>query len=154
KPETPGVVRRTVVELAPALVHYASVVSELESWSGPAIDDMTAQLDFLLPKQAISIHGISRLRHLPRHLQALTIRLEEMNQNPDRDADRQDEVNFVEEQLEKQLSKLPAARANTKEAKDIAWQIQELRVSLFAQRLGTPRPVSAQRIQKAIAKLR
>ncbi|ALC06115.1 ATP-dependent RNA helicase HrpA [Corynebacterium deserti GIMN1.010] len=154
KAETPGAVRRIVVDLAPALVQYASVVSELDAWSGPAIDDMLSQLDFLLPKQTISIHGISRLRNLPRYLHAISIRLEEMNQNTDRDADRQDTVTMVENELEKQLSKLPAQRRNSKEAKDVAWQIQELRVSLFAQRLGTPRPVSPQRIQKAIAKLR
>lgn len=154
KPATPAAVRRTVVDLAPALVHYATLKSELSNWTGAAIEDMKSQLKFLLPKQAISIHGISRLRHLPRYLHAMEIRMEEMSQNPDRDADRQDEVNGVEEYLESRLNKLPSQRRNTREVKDILWQIQELRVSLFAQRLGTPQPVSPQRIRKAVDKLR
>ncbi|MFP7364673.1 ATP-dependent RNA helicase HrpA [Corynebacterium callunae] len=154
KPATPGAVRRTVVDLAPALVHYASLRSEVNQWTGAAIDDIKSQLEFLLPKQAISIHGISRLRHLPRYLHAIEIRMEEMSLNPDRDADRQDEVNAVEEYLESRLQKLPSQRRNTREVKDILWQIQELRVSLFAQRLGTPQPVSAQRVRKAVDKLR
>lgn len=153
KPQVAGEVRRTVVELAPALVQYANAVSELADWSGPAIDDMTAQLEFLLPQHAISLHGSARLRHLPRYLHAMNIRLEEMNRDPDRDADRQDEVNEVEEYLERRLSKLPANRRSARPVKDILWQIQELRVSLFAQRLGTPQPVSVQRIRKLVDKL-
>ncbi|GAB3590980.1 ATP-dependent RNA helicase HrpB [Corynebacterium faecale] len=154
KPAVAGEVRRTVVDLAPALVLYANVTSELDGWTGPAIDDMGAQLDFLLPKQAISIHGIKRLRHLPRYLHAMTVRLEEMNRDPDRDADRQAEINEVEAYLETRLSKLPNNRRTTREVKDILWQVQELRVSLFAQRLGTPTPVSAQRVRKMVDKLR
>ena len=154
KPAAPAEVRRTVVDLAPALVLYANVKTELEGWTGPAIDDMVSQLEFLLPPQAISIHGAQRLRHLPRYLHAMTVRLEEMNRDPDRDADRQDEVNAVEEYLENRLTKLPSNRRATREVKDIRWQIQELRVSLFAQRLGTPMPVSVPRIRKMVDKLR
>lgn len=154
KPAAPAEVRRTVVDLAPALVLYANVMTELEGWTGPAIDDMVSQLEFLLPPQAISIHGAQRLRHLPRYLHAMMVRLEEMNRDPDRDADRQDEVNAVEEYLENRLTKLPSNRRSTREVKDIRWQIQELRVSLFSQRLGTPMPVSVPRIRKMVDKLR
>ncbi|WP_293951193.1 ATP-dependent RNA helicase HrpA [uncultured Corynebacterium sp.] len=154
KPAAAGEVRRTIVDLAPALVLYANVMSELEGWTGPAIDDMMSQLEFLLPKQAISIHGAQRLRHLPRYLHAMTIRMEEMNRDPDRDADRQDEINAVKDYLDTRLAKLPTNRRATREVKDIRWQIQELRVSLFAQRLGTPMPVSVQRIKKMVDKLR
>ncbi|WP_080794623.1 ATP-dependent RNA helicase HrpA [Corynebacterium pacaense] len=153
-PAVPGEVRRAVVDLAPALVQYSSVVSELDSWSGPAIEDMLAQLDFLLPPHALSVHGIARLRNLPRYLHAMRIRLEEMNRDPDKDADRQDAVAGVEEYLRARLRKLPKGREKTREVKDILWQIQELRVSLFAQRLGTPAPVSPQRIKKMVDRLR
>lgn len=77
-----------------------------------------------------------------------------MNRDPDRDADRQDEINAVEDYLDTRLAKLPTNRRATREVKDIRWQIQELRVSLFAQRLGTPMPVSVQRIKKMVDKLR
>ena len=52
------------------------------------------------------------------------------------------------------LARLPKGREKTREVKDIRWMIEELRVSLFAQRLGTARPISLRRIQKAVDKLR
>ncbi|MDO5669490.1 MAG: ATP-dependent RNA helicase HrpA [Corynebacterium sp.] len=153
-PEVPGMVRRTVVSLAPALIEYQSVAEELNAWSGDAIDDMKAQLGFLLPRNAVTVHGTGQLRHLPRYLQAMRIRLEEMAQDPDKDADRQDEVEEAQSYLQLRLAKLPAGREKTREVKDIRWMIEELRVSLFAQRLGTARPISLRRIQKAVDKLR
>lgn len=153
-PDVPGAVRRTVVSLAPALIEYQSVVEELGKWSGAAIDDMKAQLEFLLPRNAVTIHGSAQLRHLPRYLQAMRIRLEEMGQDPDKDADRQDEVEEAQTYLNLRLAKLPKGREKTREVKDIRWMIEELRVSLFAQRLGTARPISLRRIQKAVDKLR
>ncbi|AGF72672.1 ATP-dependent RNA helicase HrpA [Corynebacterium halotolerans] len=154
KPEVPGMVRRTVVALAPALVEYQSVVEELKNWTGEAIEDMTAQLAFLLPQNAVTLHGIAHLRHLPRYLQAMRIRLEEMALDPDKDADRQDEVAAAREYLDRKLAKLPKGRGKTREVREIRWMIEELRVSLFAQRLGTARPISRRRIEKAVDKLR
>ena len=51
------------------------------------------------------------------------------------------------------LQRLPANQAKSRAIKDINWRIQELRVSLFAQRLGTAKPVSPRRIEKMIDKL-
>jgi ATP-dependent helicase HrpA len=45
---------------------------------------------------------------------------------------------------------LPPGRAAAEDVQAIGWQIEELRVSLWAQQLGTPRPVSEQRIYRAI----
>ncbi len=154
KPEVPGAVRRTVVALGPALVEYAHVSGELAQWEGPAIDDMRAQLDFLLPQQAVTVHGLVHLQHLPRYLQAMRIRLKEMNLDPDKDADRQAEVDEAKAYIRNRLRSLPAGREKTREVKEIYWMVEELRVSLFAQRLGTARPISLRRIQKAVDKLR
>ncbi|QCB28600.1 ATP-dependent RNA helicase HrpA [Corynebacterium endometrii] len=154
KPGVPGAVRRAVVGIAPALVEYANVAAELKKWTGPAIDDMHKQLEFLLPKNAITMHGMIHLQHLPRYIKAMNIRLEEMGIDPDRDADRQAEVEEAEAYLANKLRNLPAGREKTREVKEIKWMIQELRVSLFAQRLGTARPVSLRRVQKAVDKLR
>ena len=153
KPKVPGRVRQSVVALAPALVQYARVADELKKWTGPAIDDMRKQLEFLLPKHAITVHGIEHLRHLPRYLQAMSIRLEEMGVDPDKDADRQAEVENAKAYLDNKLRNLPAGRVKSREVKAIRWMIQELRVSLFAQRLGTAHAVSLRRIQKAVDKL-
>lgn len=152
-PDVPGRVRQSVVGVAPALVSYGRVKDELAKWTGPAIDDMNRQLDFMLPKNAITVHGMGHLRHLGRYLDAMLIRLDEMGLDPDRDADRQDEVEGVKAYLSAQLKSLPDAVAQSAAVRDILWMVQELRVSLFAQRLGTARPISARRIEKAIDKL-
>lgn len=150
----PARVRKTVVTLAPALVTYEKVAAELAEWSGEAIVDMKNQLEFLLPVGAISKHGLDRLQHLPRYLAAMQHRLEQMDLNPDRDADNQDEIERVKLQLAERLRRLPSGREKTTEVKNIQWMLEELRVSLFAQQLGTAYPISARRIEKAIAKLR
>ncbi|WP_408922127.1 ATP-dependent RNA helicase HrpA [Corynebacterium tuberculostearicum] len=154
KPQVPGRVRQAVVAIAPGLAEYSNLRAELAHWDGPAIDDMRAQLDFLLPRTAITVHGMSHLRHLPRYIQAMRIRLEDMNLDPDRDADRQAEVDNAKAYLSNRLRNLPAGREKTREVKDVRWMIEELRVSLFAQRLGTAHAVSLRRIQKAVDKLR
>ena len=154
KPQVPGRVRQAVVAIAPGLAEYSNLRAELAHWDGPAIDDMRAQLDFLLPRNAITVHGMSHLRHLPRYIQAMRIRLEDMNLDPDRDTDRQAEVDNAKAYLSNRLRSLPAGREKTREVKDVHWMIEELRVSLFAQRLGTAHAVSLRRIQKAVDKLR
>jgi ATP-dependent helicase HrpA len=128
--------------------------NELKDWDGPAIDDMKRQLDFLLPKHAVSIHGSARLKHLPRYIQAMKIRLEDMGREPAKDEQRQITVNNLERQLSDKINSLPNKRANARAVKDIQWLIQELRVSLFAQRLGTAQSVSERKISKAISALK
>lgn len=154
RPQVAGGVRRVVVTLAPALAEYANIAAELRQWEGPAIDDMTSQLQFFLPKHAVTVHGIGHLQHLPRYIDAMRIRLEDMRLDPDRDADRQSVIDSVKAYLAQRMKSLPAGRTKTKAYKDILWLIEELRVSLFAQRLGTPRPVSQRRIEKKIDALR
>ncbi|MTD91359.1 ATP-dependent RNA helicase HrpA [Corynebacterium hiratae] len=154
KPEVPGRVRQAVVAIAPGLAEYSNLNAELKQWEGPAIDDIRDQLKFLLPPNAITMHGMQHLRHLPRYIQAARIRLEDMNLDTDRDADRQADVDEAKAYLNNRLRTLPAGREKTREVKDIYWMIEELRVSLFAQRLGTAHAVSVRRIQKAADKLR
>ena len=154
KPQVPGQVRQLVVGMAKALPAYHRVVSQLAEWDGPAIDDMRAQLEFMLPKGAVARHGWANLRHLPRYLEAMEIRLADMALDPDRDAELEDEIAEVGEYLEKRLQRLPEGRRKSVAVRDIGWMVQELRVSLFAQRLGTARTVSPQRIKKAIDKLK
>ena len=154
KPQVPGRVRQAVVAIAPGLAEYSNLRAELAHWDGATIDDMREQLELLLPRNAITIHGMSHLRHLPRYIQAMRIRLEDMNLDPDRDADRQAEVDNAKAYLANRLRSLPPGREKTREVKDIRWMVEELRVSLFAQRLGTAHAVSLRRIQKAVDKLR
>ncbi|MBC3185401.1 ATP-dependent RNA helicase HrpA [Corynebacterium sp. zg-331] len=152
-PQVTAQVRRSIVTIAPALVSYERVANELSQWEGPAIDDMQAELHFLLPPKALIVHGMNRLKHLPRYLQAMTMRLAEMNHDPDKDAARQEEVDAVMTRLRAVLAKRPEGMDKTTPVKDVLWMIEEFRVSLFAQRLGTAQPVSRKRIMRAIDRL-
>ena len=115
---------------------------------------MQAQLEFLVPKNALAVHGIGRLKHLGRYVKAMRMRLDDMGVQPDRDARRQAVIHGLEAALAARLAKMPAARAKSAAVKDIYWLLQELRVSLFAQTLGTAQKVSESKISKAIAALR
>ena len=153
KPKVPGQVRQLIVALTPAAVRYQRVAAQLEQWEGPAIDDMRAQLDFLMGPQAVTKYGWQRLRHLDRYLHAMEQRLDDMGLNPDRDADLEDQVKAVEVQLTRKLEQLPSGFAASEKARAVQWMLQEFRVSLFAQRLGTAGSISAARISKAINRL-
>ncbi|WP_276651485.1 ATP-dependent RNA helicase HrpA [Corynebacterium vitaeruminis] len=153
RPLVAGRVRQMIVALAPGLVSYFDIQNQLKGWKGAAIDDLNRQLDFLLPEHAVSKHGVTRLKHLPRYLQAMSIRLEEMDRNPGKDQQRQEVVEKLEAQLSQKVSSARKGSIRVSNIRDIQWQLQELRVSLFAQRLGTAQSVSERKIAKAIQSL-
>nr|MDT0523687.1 DUF3418 domain-containing protein [Streptomyces sp. DSM 41633] len=109
-----------------------------------------SQLDRLLPNGFVAATGIARLNDLARYITAIARRLERLPQGLDADRERMARVHAVEDAYDDLVSALSEARAEDPKVRDIAWQIEELRVSLWAQQLGTPRPVSEQRIYKAI----
>lgn len=154
KPTIPGAVRRAIVSIAPGLAAYSNIMQELSGWEGPAIDDIRKQLAFMLPPNAITVHGMQNLQHLPRYIEAIRVRLEHLEAEPERDEERQAEVSSARSYLEQHMDRLPANRRKTRAYKDVLWRIQELRVSLFAQHLGTQKPVSVRRIEKMVDKLR
>lgn len=147
-------VRQLVVGIASAMPTYVTVRNHLAQWEGEAIEDMRAQLEFMLPRGAVATHGWQHLRHLPRYLTAMEVRLNEMGHDPSRDALREAEVAEAEKYLQAALARLPKARAKSSEVREIRWLIQELRVSLFAQRLGTAQSVSLTRVKKKVDWLR
>ncbi len=116
-----------------------------------AVADIRAQLDRLLPKGFVTITGVTRLADLTRYLLAIGRRLERLPHALGADRERMDRVHAVEDAYDDLVRTLSPARAAGADVGDIGWQIEELRVSLWAQQLGTPRPVSEQRIYKAIA---
>jgi ATP-dependent helicase HrpA len=70
-----------------------------------------------------------------------------------RDADRMGTVHRVEGAYLRAMAALTGPRRCGAEARAVRWMIEELRVSLFAQTLGTPVPVSEQRIASALDRL-
>jgi len=115
-----------------------------------AIADVRAQLDRLLPPGFVTTTGVAHLADLARYLTAIGRRLERLPYASEADRERMRQVHAVQDAYAALVRDLPPARRTSPEVRDIARQIEELRVSLWAQQLGTPRPVSEQRIYRAI----
>ena len=99
------------------------------------------QVQELLPAAFLRQIPFERLPHVPRYLKAMLLRMERATMNPARDRERAGQVRAYEETLQK----LQAARGLTADTRrDIdafRWLIEELKVSVFAQELGTAQPV-------------
>ena len=107
----------------------------------------------LLGDGFISRTGIAHLGDLSRYLQADLHRLEKLPENPRRDEQLAWQIGDLEQYWSAQKQKLSARRRAEPEVQEIDWLLEELRVSLFAQTLGTAQTVSDKRIRKAIAEL-
>jgi ATP-dependent helicase HrpA len=77
-------------------------------------------------------------------------RLEKMPIDPHSDRARMLKIEKIQQAWSTWYNKLPAVRREDEDVKDVRWMIEELRVSYFAQQLGTPYPVSEKRIQQAM----
>lgn len=119
-----------------------------------AVADIRTQLDRLLPAGFVTATGAARLADLTRYLLGIRRRLEGLPRAAQADRERMQRVRAVQEAFDELVHVLPQPARAAVEVRDIARQIEELRVSLWAQQLGTPRPVSEQRIYRAIDAVR
>ena len=115
-----------------------------------AVVDIGAQLSTLIGPGFVTTTGATHLGDLARYLTAICRRLERLPGGQSADRDRMQRVHAVEDAYSQLLQALSPARAAGDDVRDIARLIQEFRVSLWAQQLGTARPVSEQRIYRAI----
>jgi ATP-dependent helicase HrpA len=115
-----------------------------------AIADIRAQLAALTPEGFVTATGAAHLRDLTRYLTAIAHRLDRLPRGVAVDRDRMARIQNVQAAYDELLHALSPARASADDVGDIARMIQELRVSLWAQQLGTPKPISEQRIYRAI----
>jgi ATP-dependent helicase HrpA len=119
----------------------------------PAVVDIRAQLDGLIAPGFLTAAGTGRLPALARYVKAVGRRLDKLADNAGRDAQQMAVVHRVQDAYARALSSLPPEVRASDAAREIRWQIEELRVSLFAQTMGTPVPVSERRIMTAIDNL-
>ena len=115
--------------------------------------DARAQFDALIYPGFVSETGLRRLPDLARYLRAISRRLDTAAQDPARDAERAAAVHRVMGAYRDVLAELPPARREEAGVRSVRWMIEELRVSLFAQVLGTAGPVSEKRIRDALSRL-
>lgn len=155
RPKLNEVVTRIVRLVVPVLAAAHEVSTALAATREADIaQDVRDQLDELIFAGFIARWGPARLRELPRYLRAAAARLAALPASAARDRQGMAEVDAALSAYDQLLARLPESRRNAAEVTEIRWMIQELRVSLFAQKLGTPHPVSLKRIQKAIGAVR
>ncbi|MBO2449400.1 ATP-dependent RNA helicase HrpA [Actinomadura barringtoniae] len=117
----------------------------------PSLTEIRDRLAGLLPKGFVTATGWHRLPDLPRYLRALQVRLDKLPENPNRDRQLSHQAVVLEQEYDQLLRRLPPARRSDEAVRQIRWMLEEYRVSLFAQQIGTRYPVSDKRIRKALA---
>jgi ATP-dependent helicase HrpA len=107
-----------------------------------ALDDIHSQLSHLIHAGFLRDLSAERLKHYPRYLEGILLRLARLRNAPDKDSERMDELapmwaSYLEQ-------------ANDLELNELRWLLEEMRISLFAQELKTAVPVSAKRLRKLL----
>jgi ATP-dependent helicase HrpA len=131
------------------LLEWATAQRKLKD-SRPAkdtADDIAAQLARLVGRRFVVATPWAALAHLPRYLKGVQMRLDKWRADPARDAQRLAELRPLEQRFVRAL----AERKGVADARleEFRWLLEELRISLFAQELRTPQPVSIKRLEKA-----
>ncbi|MFE4465396.1 ATP-dependent RNA helicase HrpA [Oerskovia sp. NPDC056781] len=151
-------VHQIVGHVVAALTAARNLDGEIRSANSLALlntlQDVRDQVAGLLGVGFVSRTPAHRLPHLTRYLRAASYRIEKAATNPHRDAELAWRVHDVEEAYAKARAAYaagPADAARLAELDEARWLIEEFRVSLFAQQLGTDGPVSEKRIRKVLA---
>ena len=129
------------------LTEFHGLPKKLQGVQPQAAADMQAQLQGLVHKRFVTETEFSQLAHFPRYLKAINVRLEKLRADPLRDAKSMAEWTGAASQFLR-ISKVQAGKNTDPRMAEFRWMLEELRVSLFAQELRTPMPVSAKRLQK------
>jgi ATP-dependent helicase HrpA len=119
----------------------------------PALADIRRQLTGLVHVGFVTETGWRQLHHLPRYLKAIVHRLDRLPGTLARDRQLMVSVQEIEQEFRELRAELPMGGPADEGLREIRWMIEELRVNLFAQALGTAYPVSDKRIFKAMDQL-
>ena len=140
-----GEISRLLTEI---VTEAAGIPLKLRRLSGEKAltDDIEAQLNDLFRKDFLTTVPLSQLAHYPRYLRAVHYRLDRYRDDPVRDESRRADI----ERLSVPLMRARVARRGQPDSRldEFGWMLQELRVSLFAQQLRTPMPVSVKRLER------
>ena len=144
-----------------ALQSYADLqkkVASAKAASPTAHADIQAQMQGLIFPKFVAEIPYAQLVHLPRYLKAIAMRIDKLRSNPSRDAQCQKDWESVARPWQKLLqvnrSTTSYAMAEDQVLMDFRWQLEELRVALYAQELKTPTPMSLKRLEKVLASFR
>jgi ATP-dependent helicase HrpA len=151
-------VQEVVALVMPMFEGFHQAELALENASNPlwqyAISDVRAQLDTLAGPNFLSETPWDWLKHFPRYFRAVVLRLEALPANRQRDAEFSEELYYRWQAYAKRLHEHEAMGIFDPELAQFRWMLEEYRVSLYAQRLGTAMAVSSKRLDRQWAKVR
>lgn len=145
----------TILKQVEQVLAHARTVDKLISRSSSpallaALSDVRGQLEGLVHRGFITEAGAKRLPDLVRYLRGIEQRLDKIGANAMRDRSGMAVVHTLTEEYQKRLRAVPTGKYPSPELLEVRWMLEELRISLFAQTIGTPYPVSDKRIRKAL----
>ncbi len=116
--------------------------------------DMREQLDQLVYAGFVRAAGKHALREIPRYLEAIGKRIEKIQRDPARDVRQQAELREPLMRWQALQQDKPQLAATLSVAREYRWLLEEFRVSLFAQELGTRQKVSGKRLDEQWGQVR
>lgn len=144
-----------------SLQAYADLQKKLaqaKAASPNAFVDIQSQVQGLVFPKMVADIPYEQLVHVPRYLKAIALRIDKLRANPSRDAQCQKDWESVARPWQKLIGGNRGSAAYAIEQDqalmDFRWQLEELRVALYAQELKTPSPMSLKRLEKILASLR
>lgn len=149
---TDAVVRvvQNIANECPALVARLSAAGSGVSTAGMARlrNDLAQQMHNLVYPGFLSVTPWEKLQHMPRYVKGMILRLDKYAANPERDGRHAAAIAGLWNLYAQRLRKHRDNGISDPNLADFRWQVEELRISLFAQELRTPSPVSVKRLQK------
>ena len=132
------------------LTEWQALLKKLPAFKAHAatVKDIEAQVARLMGKRFVAATPFERLQHYPRYLKAAALRLDKLKADPARDSRLMAEFAPLWTNYERRVGALAKQGMIDENLEQFRWLLEELRVSLFAQELKTPTPVSAKRLQK------
>ncbi len=149
-------VRAELRDVLPRLARWVEAILEKRQQillGKQSLRHLRAEVDALVPARFLDHVPFARLPHLARYLQALQIRAERAALNPRRDAERARRLQPYLHTLQRFRETAARNHLVWRQWDRLRWQIEEFKVSLFAQELGTAEPVSEKRLDQTVAAL-
>jgi ATP-dependent helicase HrpA len=146
-----GLVMQEVCRMVGAvLTEWQAVNKKLPAFKAhtAAVQDIEAQVKRLMGKRFVAETPFDRLQHYPRYFKGIQVRLDKLKANPTRDAQLLAEYTPLWTNYERRALQLAKLSSPDPQVEQFRWLLEELRISLFAQELRTPTPVSVKRLQK------
>jgi len=141
-PALPRAKTKTLADLSQLNLAPGSAAKPTDLWE--------AELDALLPRNFLAVISFAQLAQVPRYLKALGTRRERAKLNPVKDKERAQLIAPFLTKLKSLQDNPPKFPEAGKQVEEFRWLVEEYKVSLFAQELGTAVPVSPQRLDQRL----